>query len=101
MTIYAVFDIFQVVVTQMSGLHHPTESIHVLHVGKMRIKLCKGKTTIAKEYYSSSMQVFQIVNAFWFKMILARQLTIYFHVLSFIRFCIFTKRKELYFDYDK
>jgi len=33
----------------------PTESIHVLHVGKMRTKLCKGKTTIAKEYYSSSM----------------------------------------------
>jgi hypothetical protein len=85
----------------MSGLHHPTESIHVLHVGKMRIKLCKGKTTIAKEYYSSSMQVFQIVNAFWFEMILTRNLKIYFHVLLFISFCIFTKQlKELYFDYD-
>ncbi|RZB67311.1 stomatal closure-related actin-binding protein 1 isoform X3 [Glycine max] len=48
---------FNVVVTQMNGSHHPTESIHVLHVGKMRIKLCKGKTTIAKEYYSSSMQL--------------------------------------------
>jgi len=46
----------------MNGSHHPTESIHVLHVGKMRIKLCKGKTTIAKEYYSSSMQVFQILD---------------------------------------
>ncbi|KAK7276639.1 hypothetical protein RIF29_17782 [Crotalaria pallida] len=48
---------FTVVVTQMNGLHHPAESIHVLHVGKMRMKLCKGKTTIAKEYYSSSMQL--------------------------------------------
>ncbi|KAK7400996.1 hypothetical protein VNO78_12305 [Psophocarpus tetragonolobus] len=47
---------FNVVVTQ-TGSDIPTESIHVLHVGKMRMKLCKGKTTIAKEYYSSSMQL--------------------------------------------
>ncbi|KAJ1384116.1 Stomatal closure-related actin-binding protein, fused Ig-PH domain, partial [Sesbania bispinosa] len=47
---------FNVVVTQTNGSHHPNESIHLLHVGKMRMKLCKGKTTIAKEYYSSSMQ---------------------------------------------
>ncbi|KAK7385888.1 hypothetical protein VNO78_31829 [Psophocarpus tetragonolobus] len=48
---------FNVVVTQMNGSHHPNETIHVLHVGKMRMKLCKGKTTISKEYYSSSMQL--------------------------------------------
>ena len=59
---YAVcFDIvyhsLQVVVTQMNGVNHQSESIHVLHVGRMRIKLRKGKTTIAKEYYSTSMQV--------------------------------------------
>ncbi|KAL4335600.1 hypothetical protein GQ457_07G043180 [Hibiscus cannabinus] len=48
---------FKVVVTQMNGVDHPSESIHVLHVGKMRMKLCKGKMTIAKEYYSSSMQL--------------------------------------------
>ncbi|MED6192753.1 Stomatal closure- actin-binding protein 1 [Stylosanthes scabra] len=48
---------FNVVVTQMNGSLQPTESIHALHVGKMRMKLCKGKTTIAKEYYSSSMQL--------------------------------------------
>lgn len=41
----------------MNGVNHPSESIHVFHVGKMRIKLCKGKTTIAKEYFSTSMQV--------------------------------------------
>ncbi|KAG6632274.1 hypothetical protein I3843_13G129500 [Carya illinoinensis] len=48
---------FNVVVTQMNGKNYQSESIHVLHVGKMRIKLCKGKTTIAKEYYSSAMQL--------------------------------------------
>ncbi|XP_057433111.1 stomatal closure-related actin-binding protein 1-like isoform X2 [Lotus japonicus] len=48
---------FNVVVTQTNGSHNPTESIHVLHVGKMRMKLCKGTETIAKEYYSSSMQL--------------------------------------------
>lgn len=45
----------------MNGVHHPSESIHVFNVGKMRIKLCKAKTTIAKEYYSTSMLVTQIV----------------------------------------
>ncbi|CAL0310953.1 unnamed protein product [Lupinus luteus] len=48
---------FNVVLTQTNGSYHPVESIHVLHVGKMRMKLNKGKTTIAKEYYSSSMQL--------------------------------------------
>ncbi|XP_022752425.1 stomatal closure-related actin-binding protein 1-like isoform X2 [Durio zibethinus] len=48
---------FNVVVTQMNGADHPSESIHVLHVGKMRMKLCKGKRIIAKEYYSTSMQL--------------------------------------------
>ncbi|RDX66116.1 Stomatal closure-related actin-binding protein 1 [Mucuna pruriens] len=47
---------FNVVVTQ-TGSDHQTESIHSLHVGKMRMKLCKGMSTIAKEYYSSSMQL--------------------------------------------
>ncbi|XP_062171920.1 stomatal closure-related actin-binding protein 1 [Alnus glutinosa] len=48
---------FKVVVTQMNGVNYASESIHVLHVGKMRIKLCKGKTTLAKEYYSTLMQL--------------------------------------------
>lgn len=55
------FHFSQVVVTQMNGADHPSESIHVFHVGKMRIKLRKGKMTIAKEYYSSSMQVQQLL----------------------------------------
>ncbi|KAL7202768.1 hypothetical protein ACSBR1_034268 [Camellia fascicularis] len=48
---------FNVVIAQMNGVDYPSQSIHVLHVGKMRIKLCKSKTTVAKEYYSTSMQV--------------------------------------------
>lgn len=52
---------FQVVIVQMNGVDQPSQSIHVFHIGKMRIKLCKGKTTVAKEYYSTSMQVFIIL----------------------------------------
>ncbi|CAL0317547.1 unnamed protein product [Lupinus luteus] len=48
---------FNVVVTQRNGSHLPTESIHVLHVGRMRMKLCKGRATSAKAYYSTSMQL--------------------------------------------
>ncbi|XP_015873238.3 stomatal closure-related actin-binding protein 1 [Ziziphus jujuba] len=48
---------FNVVITQMNDANYSSESIHVFHVGKMRIKLCKAKTTIAKEYYSASMQL--------------------------------------------
>ncbi|GAB4855947.1 hypothetical protein Ancab_024586 [Ancistrocladus abbreviatus] len=40
----------QVVVTQMNGVEQPSQSIHILHVGKMRMKLGKGKTTIAKDF---------------------------------------------------
>lgn len=42
---------------QMNGRDYHTKSAHVLHVGKMKIKLRKGKSTMAKESYSSSMLV--------------------------------------------
>ncbi|XP_058107393.1 stomatal closure-related actin-binding protein 1-like [Magnolia sinica] len=48
---------FNVVVTQMNGHDHPSHSIYVFHVGKMRIRLRKGMITKAKEPYSSSMQL--------------------------------------------
>uniref|UniRef100_A0A2P2JDI1 Uncharacterized protein MANES_02G136000 n=1 Tax=Rhizophora mucronata TaxID=61149 RepID=A0A2P2JDI1_RHIMU len=48
---------FNVIVTQMNGVDNASESIHVLHVGKMRMKLRKGKATISKEYYSTLMQL--------------------------------------------
>lgn len=47
----------------MTGAEQPSEAIHSLHVGKMRMKLCKGKTTIVKEYYSNSMQVRAIIHS--------------------------------------
>lgn len=48
---------FNVVITQINGVDQQSQSIHALHIGKMRMKLCKGKTTVAKEYYSSAMQL--------------------------------------------
>lgn len=48
---------WQVVVIQVNGRENPSHVSHVFHVGKMRIKLCKGRITKAKEHYSSSMQV--------------------------------------------
>lgn len=48
---------FQVVVVQMNGHDHPSESVHIFHVGKLRVKLQKGRSMKAKESYSTSMQV--------------------------------------------
>ncbi|XP_042000259.1 stomatal closure-related actin-binding protein 1-like isoform X1 [Salvia splendens] len=48
---------FNVVVIQMNGADHDSHAIHVLHIGKMRMKLCRAKTTLVKEYYSNSMQL--------------------------------------------
>lgn len=38
-------------------MDQPTDSIHVLCVGKLRMRLAKGTTVVAREFYSSSMQV--------------------------------------------
>ncbi|KAM0954019.1 hypothetical protein DsansV1_C01g0006151 [Dioscorea sansibarensis] len=48
---------FNVIILQINGHDYPSNSIHTFNVGKMRIKLQKGKTTKAKESYSSSMQL--------------------------------------------
>jgi len=48
---------FNVVISQMNGQDHPSHSVHVFHVGKMRIKLCRGWITKARENYSLSMQL--------------------------------------------
>lgn len=47
---------FNVVVVQING-HDRPPSIHVFHVGKMRLKLCRGKRTKTKQSYSKSMQL--------------------------------------------
>lgn len=48
---------FNVVVVQMNGENDASNSIHVFHVGRLSIKLSKGKTILAREFYSSSMQL--------------------------------------------
>uniref|UniRef100_A0A0E0ANE8 Stomatal closure-related actin-binding protein coiled-coil domain-containing protein n=1 Tax=Oryza glumipatula TaxID=40148 RepID=A0A0E0ANE8_9ORYZ len=48
---------YNVVVLQVNGIKQPTDSIHILSVGKLRMRLAKGKTVIAKEFYSSTMQL--------------------------------------------
>ncbi|KAK6944481.1 Stomatal closure-related actin-binding protein, PH domain [Dillenia turbinata] len=50
-------DMWFVVISQMNGQDYSSHSIHVFHVGKMRMKLCKGRITKARESYSTSMQV--------------------------------------------
>ncbi|KAM7270459.1 hypothetical protein ACFE04_029673 [Oxalis oulophora] len=48
---------FSVVISQMNGQDHPSHSSHVFTVGKMRIKLCRGWITKAREIYSASVQL--------------------------------------------
>ena len=48
---------FNVVISQTNGQDHPSHSVHVFHVGKMRMKLCKGWITKARESYTASMQL--------------------------------------------
>ncbi|WVZ57051.1 hypothetical protein U9M48_007492 [Paspalum notatum var. saurae] len=48
---------FNVVVLQFNGIEQPKESVHVLNVGRLRMRLTKGKSVVAKEFYSSSMQL--------------------------------------------
>jgi hypothetical protein len=48
-----------VVISQMNGQDNASHSVHVFNVGKMRIKLCRGWITKAREIYSMSMLVKQ------------------------------------------
>ncbi|KAL6988069.1 Stomatal closure-related actin-binding protein 1 [Sarracenia purpurea var. burkii] len=48
---------FNVVISQMNGKNYSSHSVHLFHVGKMRMKLCRGWITKARESYSSSMQL--------------------------------------------
>ncbi|KAK6942143.1 Stomatal closure-related actin-binding protein, coiled-coil domain [Dillenia turbinata] len=48
---------FNVVISQMNGQDYSFHSIHIFHVGKIRMKLCKGWITKARESYSTSMQL--------------------------------------------
>ncbi|KAL5223343.1 hypothetical protein ABZP36_028056 [Zizania latifolia] len=48
---------FNVIVTQMNGNDYSSNSVHVFHIGKMRIKLRKGWSTKARESYSTTMKL--------------------------------------------
>ncbi|KAF7803981.1 stomatal closure-related actin-binding protein 3-like [Senna tora] len=48
---------FNVTISQMNGQDHSSHSVHAFHVGRMRIKLCRGWITKAREIYSPSMQL--------------------------------------------
>ncbi|XP_012085914.1 stomatal closure-related actin-binding protein 2 [Jatropha curcas] len=48
---------FNVVISQMNGQDNPSHSVHIFNVGKMRIKLCRGWITKARDIYSASMQL--------------------------------------------
>ncbi|XP_038988214.1 stomatal closure-related actin-binding protein 1-like isoform X1 [Phoenix dactylifera] len=48
---------FKVVVVRMNGENHVSNSIHVFHVGRLSIKLSREKTILAREFYSTSMQL--------------------------------------------
>lgn len=51
------FPLWQVIVLQVNGVNQSTDSIHVLCIGKLRMRLAKGMTVVAKEFYSPSMQL--------------------------------------------
>ncbi|KAJ4750943.1 stomatal closure actin-binding-like protein [Rhynchospora pubera] len=48
---------FTVSVIQMNGQDFTSKSVHIFHVGRLRVKLRKGRSTKAKESYSNSMKL--------------------------------------------
>lgn len=48
---------FNVVIVQKNGNDYESDLVHVFHIGKLRLKLSKGRTAKAKNYYSTSMQL--------------------------------------------
>ncbi|PIN25015.1 hypothetical protein CDL12_02251 [Handroanthus impetiginosus] len=48
---------FSVVISQMNGRNYSSQSAHLFHIGKTRIKLSRGWITKSRESYSRSMQL--------------------------------------------
>ncbi|KAF7116629.1 hypothetical protein RHSIM_RhsimUnG0018400 [Rhododendron simsii] len=48
---------FHVTISQMNGQNYSSRSVHLFHVGKMRMKLCRGWITKARDSYSVTMQL--------------------------------------------
>ncbi|KAL8142987.1 hypothetical protein V2J09_016019 [Rumex salicifolius] len=51
---------FNVVISQMNGQDHSSRSVHVLHVGRTRMKLSRGWMSKSRESYSASMQLYGV-----------------------------------------
>jgi hypothetical protein len=49
--------LLQVVILQVNGIAQAADSVHVLSIGRLRMRLAKEKAVVVKEFYSSSMQV--------------------------------------------
>lgn len=61
-----VFGVIQVVISQMNRKDHSSHSTHSFNVGRMRIKLCRGWITKAREIYSPTMQVLYVSSMYFF-----------------------------------
>ncbi|CAD6222841.1 unnamed protein product [Miscanthus lutarioriparius] len=48
---------YNVVILQVNGIAQAADSVHVLSIGRLRMRLAKEKAVVAKEFYSSSMQL--------------------------------------------
>ncbi|GJN10859.1 hypothetical protein PR202_ga28995 [Eleusine coracana subsp. coracana] len=48
---------YNVIVLQVNGVPQPADSLHVLCIGRLQIRLAKGKIVVAREFYSSAMQM--------------------------------------------
>lgn len=48
---------YNVVILQVNGIAQAADSLHVLSIGRLRMRLAKEKAVVVKEFYSSSMQL--------------------------------------------
>ncbi|KAJ1292136.1 hypothetical protein BS78_02G369200 [Paspalum vaginatum] len=48
---------YNVVILQVNGIDQAADCLHVLCIGRLRMRLAKEKAVVAKEFYSSSMQL--------------------------------------------
>ncbi|WVZ66865.1 hypothetical protein U9M48_016028 [Paspalum notatum var. saurae] len=48
---------YNVVILQVNGVAQAADCVHVLCIGRLRMRLAKEKAVVAKEFYSSSMQL--------------------------------------------
>ncbi|CAL5085061.1 unnamed protein product [Urochloa decumbens] len=48
---------YNVVILQVNGVAQPADSLHVFCIGRLRMRLARGTSVVAKEFYSSSMQL--------------------------------------------